>query len=428
MTTQALHTDLYQLTMAAGYFAARKTGEIATFELFVRRMPPNRDFLVAAGLQHAVEFLENLRFTPEQVEYLRRVPQLAQAPHAFFDYLLNLRFHGDVFAMPEGTPFLAAEPVLIVRAPIIEAQLVETFVLATVAFQTMIASKALRVVDAAGGRGVVEFGSRRAHSPEAGVLAGRAAYLGGCIGTSNVETGFRYGVPIFGTCAHSWVMSFAGEHQAFSALQKLLGSQTIYLIDTYDTIAGAKIAAKLGRPLWGVRLDSGDLNALSREVRRILDDAGLADAKIMATGDLNEQKLRDLVAAGAPIDSFGVGTDLATSADAPNLGAVYKLVEVSVSGIQRFTAKSSEEKSTMPGAKQVFRGPGHDVIGRTAECGSFEPLLRPTMIRGTTVATLPSATDARNHAAAARTKLSPGHKVTYSKELQTLASNWRPPR
>lgn len=427
MSHFALHTDLYQLTMAAGYFAARKTQEIATFELFVRRMPPHRDFLVASGLAQAVEFLLNLRFVPEQIEYLRTIPQLAGAPATFFDYLLNLRFQGDVFAMPEGTPFLANEPVLIVRAPIVEAQLVETFILSTIAFQSMIASKATRIVEAAAGRGVVEFGARRAHSPEAGVLGGRAAYIGGCIGTSNVETGFRYGVPVFGTCAHSWVMSFGGERKSFEALQQMLGPQTIYLIDTYDTIEGARRAAALGRPLWGVRLDSGDMVALSRVVRQILDEAGLTDAKIMATGDLNEQKLDDIIVSGAPIDSFGVGTELATSADSPAVPAVYKLVEVSVQGIQRFTAKTSGDKSTMPGAKQVFRGPDHDVIGRTAECGSFEPLLRPVVIGGDVVCALPSASQARDYAAVARKKLSAGHRVEYSKELKALAGHWRPP-
>ncbi len=219
--------------------------------------------------------------------------------------------------MPEGTPIFANEPFLTVRAPLIEAQIVETYLLATIGFQSLVATKASRMVEVAGGRAVVDFGTRRAHSPEAGVLAGRASYIGGCIGTSNTETGFRYGIPVFGTAAHSWVQSFESETEAFERLQTLLGDATAYLIDTYDTIEGARTAAALGQPLWGVRLDSGNLVELSREVRKILDDAGLQDAKIMATSDLNEYKILEFAAAGAPIDAFGVGTDLATSADSP---------------------------------------------------------------------------------------------------------------
>jgi nicotinate phosphoribosyltransferase len=423
----ALHTDLYQLTMAAGYFLARKTEEIATFELFVRRLPPNREFLVAAGLAQAVDYLLNLRFTPEQVDYVRSIPQLAQAPPEFFAFLSRLRFTGDLFAMLEGTPFLAGEPIAIVRAPIIQAQLVETFLLGMLSFQSLIATKAGLLVDAASGRSVVEFGSRRAHSPEAGVLAGRAAFVGGCAGTSNVEAGHRYGIPVFGTCAHSWIMTFSGERKSFQVLQKLLGPQTVYLLDTYDTLEGARRAAELGQPLWGVRLDSGDFDSLSRQVRRILDEAGLHEAKIMATGDLNERKIAALIESGAPIDSFGVGTELATSLDSPALGAVYKVVEVSVHGIQRFTAKVSAEKSTLPGAKQVFRGPDVDIIGRTAECGSYEPLLRPIILDGEALPCLPSATDARAHAASLRRRLKPGHRVEISKELEALRANWRAP-
>jgi nicotinate phosphoribosyltransferase len=206
----------------------------------------------------------------------------------------------------------AGEPFLTVRAPLIEAQIPETYLLSTIGFQSMIATKAARVVKAALGRDVVEFGTRRAHSPGAGVLAGRAAYIGGCEGTSNAETGKRFGIPVFGTCAHSWVMSFTHEREAFAQLQKLLGESTVYLIDTYDTIEAARRVVQLGRPLWGVRLDSGNPVELAPAVRKILDDGGLRDAKIMATGDLNEFKIQEFIAARVPIDSFGVGTDLAT--------------------------------------------------------------------------------------------------------------------
>jgi nicotinate phosphoribosyltransferase len=428
----ALHTDLYQLTMAAGYFESRKQNERATFELFVRKFPANREFLIAAGLQQAVEYLLNLSFTGEQIDYLRTLPGLANASSEFFEYLREFRFTGDLWAMPEGTVFYAGEPVLCLRAPLIEAQIPETFLLGTIAFQSMIASKAVRVVAAAAGRSVVEFGARRAHSPEAGVLAGRAAYIGGCSGTSNVETGFRYGVPVFGTAAHSWTMAFAGETAAFRHLQKLLGPGTIYLIDTYDTLEGARHAAALGQPLWGVRLDSGDIAELSRQVRRILDEAGLTDAKIMASGDLNEDKIRALIQASAPIDAFGVGTELATSADAPSLSAVYKIVEIDVGGIKRYTAKYSPDKVTWPGTKQVFRFDGVDQIACSWECPSCPPgsppskaLLRPVLLNGRLLGPLPSISDVRDYCQKSLQSVRPGQTIEYSPDLTALAERLR---
>ncbi len=398
--------------MAAGYYEAEKTRERATFELFIRQLPQDRNFVIAAGLQQAVDYLLNLRFTSEEIEYLKSLPQFAHTHAGFFEMLAELRFTGDLFAVPEGTPLFPNEPFLTLRAPLIEAQIPETFLLATIGFQSMIATKAARVVKAALGRGVVEFGTRRAHSPQAGVLAGRAAYIGGCEGTSNTETGMRFGVPVFGTCAHSWVMSFAQERTAFAQLQKLLGDSTVYLIDTYDTLEGARRAASLGRPLWGVRIDSGNPIELAPKVRKTLDDAGLGDAKIMATGDLNEHKIHELVAARAPIDSFGVGTELATSADAPYLGVVYKLVELESSSAKRYTMKLSEDKHTLPGAKQVFRYANHDLLARSMECPSCpegsapsEALLRPVIIGGRLVEPLPSASEARRHAAESLAKL-----------------------
>jgi len=397
--------------MAAGYFEAGKLEERATFELFVRRLPANRNFVLAAGLAQAVEYLENFRYTAEEIGYLRALPQFARTSPAFFDYLAGLRFTGDLFAVPEGTPLFPNEPFLTLRAPLVEAQIPETYLLATVGFQTMIATKAARVVKAALGRSVVEFGTRRAHSPEAGVLAGRASYIGGCGGTSNVEAGFRYGIPVFGTAAHSWVMSFESERLAFEQLQKLLGENTVYLIDSYDTLEGARRAAELGRPLWGVRLDSGNMVQLAPAVRKILDDAGLPETKIMATGDLNEYKIHELVAARAPIDVFGVGTELSTSADAPTLGVVYKMVEHEDAGRRRYTAKLSEDKHTLPGAKQIFRSATHDLLARSTECQdeafNSEALLRPVMLAGKLVEPLPTATEARAHAAAALAKLPP---------------------
>lgn len=433
-----LLTDLYQLTMAAGYYQAGKAGEKATFELFVRRLPANRNFFLAAGLAQAVDYLLNFNFTQEEVDYLRTLPQFQQVPSDFFSMLRDLRFTGDLFAMREGTPFYPGEPVLTVRAPLIEAQIVETYLLSVIGFQTLIASKAARVVESAGGRAVIEFGTRRAHSPEAGVLAGRAAYIGGCVGTSNTLTGFRYGVPVFGTSAHSWVMSFESELEAFRRLQELLGPGTIYLIDSYDTLQGARNAVSLGKPMWGVRLDSGNLVELSRAVRRILDDAGYKDARIMATGDLNEYKIVELVAAGAPLDAFGVGTELATSSDMPSLGVVYKIVELEAESGRRYTAKFSEDKHTVPGAKQVFRFADHDVVGLASEWGdpASEALLRPTIIGGRLVQPLPDVHKCREYAAACLQRLPTACRslfpceemwaVEFSPELLALTDHVRP--
>jgi nicotinate phosphoribosyltransferase len=265
----------------------------------------------------------------------------------------------------------------------IEAQIPETYLLAAITFETLIATKAARMVEAAQGRSVVEFGTRRAHTPEAGVLGARAAYLGGCIGTSNTLAGFRYGVPVYGTAAHSWIMSFDSEKEAFLSLQRLLGEYSVQLIDTYDPIEGARTVAELGKPLWGVRIDSGDLLALSRETRRILDEAGLKDVRVMVSGDLDENRIAELVAAGAPIDSFGVGTELATSGDAPSMGVVYKIVELSDNGRTRYTAKQSTDKPSLPGAKQIWRFADHDLISLAEErFEGAEPLLIPQLRSG----------------------------------------------
>jgi nicotinate phosphoribosyltransferase len=396
-----LLTDLYELTMAAGYFAAGKAAQRGTFELSIRRLPRGRSYIIAAGLPQCVDYLLNLSFTGEEIEYLRGLPQFGRVPAAFFEALRNFGFTGDLFAVPEGTPLFAGEPMLSIRAPLIEAQIPETYLLSMLTFQSLIATKAARIAEQAGGRSVVEFGTRRAHTPEAGVLGARAAYIGGCTGTSNTLAGMRFGIPVMGTAAHSWVLSFPSETESFRQLQELLGPETVQLIDTYNTLEGARQTAALGQPLWGVRLDSGNIVELAAEVRAILDRAGLHGAKIMASGDLDEYKIREIVASGAPVDAFGVGTELATSGDAPSMGTVYKLVELDISGIKRFTAKFSEFKETLPGAKQLFRLPGHDVLGRSGECCSQggEALLRPVILGGNLIEPLPDAAAARARAA-----------------------------
>jgi nicotinate phosphoribosyltransferase len=429
-----LLTDLYELTMAAGYFEAGKRAEIATFELTIRRLPPNRNFVLAAGLPQAVDYLQNLSFSPDEIDYLKGLPLFTGASSAFFEYLHSFRFTGDVFAVPEGTPLFAGEPMLTVRAPLIEAQIPETWLLSALSFQTLIATKAARTVEAAAGRPVIEFGTRRAHTPDAGVLGARAAYLGGCAATSNTLAGFRFGVPASGTSAHSWVMAFACETGAFRKLQAVMGEHTIQLIDTYDALAGARHAAEVGRPLWGVRLDSGDAAALSHQVRAILDDAGLRDVKIVVSGDLDEYRIRELVAGGAPVDVFGVGTQLATSGDAPALSAIYKMVELEIGGIKRFTAKYSEDKISLPGGKQIFRAQARDVLARSGECGNGEALLRPVMLGGCLVEPLPTLEDARARAAACLAKLPPSLReletaepwpVVHSRELRELIDRTR---
>ncbi len=411
--------------MAAGYFAAGKQDDIGTFEFSIRRLPRGREFVLAAGLHRAVDYLLNLSFTPDEIAYLRGLENLRKAPEGFWDYLVSFRFTGDVFAVPEGTVLYEGQPVLNVRAPLIEGQIPETYLLSAITFESLIATKAARIVHASQGRDVIEFGTRRAHTPEAGVLGARAAYIGGCAGTSNALAGYRFGIPVMGTAAHSWVMSFASETEAFVRLQQLLGENTVQLIDTYDSIEGAHIAARLGKPLWGVRIDSGELLGLSHEVRRILDDAGLQDAKIMASGDLDETKIAAIAAAGAPVDAFGVGTELATSGDSPSMGAIYKLVEIKHAGAVRYTAKNSPDKHTLPGTKQLFRFPEYDLLGLHNECaGGAEAMLKPVIVGGELVCPLPSAAQIRDRARCALAQWPAGarrteHSVALEKLIRT---------
>jgi len=385
--SRALLVDLYELTMAAGYFEHGMDFR-ATFELFVRSLPAERSYLVAAGVDDALDYLETLRFSDDDIRYLSGLPNFRTVSAGFFDYLRAFRFTGDVAGVPEGTLVFGEEPILQVTAPVAEAQIVETYLLSLINFETLVASKAARVVRAAAGRGVLEFGTRRAQGPEAGLRAARAAYLGGCDATSNVEAGHLYGIPVTGTAAHSWTQAFSTERESFEALLEVFPETGVLLIDTYDDLAGAETAATLGRQFRAVRLDSGDLLQKSREVREILDARGLQNVQIIASGDLNEYRIEKLVENGAPIDSFGVGTDLATSRDAPALSVVYKLVETERDGRVEYKAKFSEEKVYCPGRKQVFRFTrdgryDHDVLARSNESyPQADALLQPLMRDG----------------------------------------------
>ena len=441
----ALSTDLYELTMAAGYFQGGAAVR-ASFELFVRDLPAERGYLVAAGLDQALDYLEALRFTPDEIAYLRTVPGLSRAPSGFFDDCLPaLRFTGDVQAIAEGTPVFPREPLLRVTAPIIEAQIVETALLATVLFQTAVASRASRIVRAAAGRPVFEFGARRAHGVESGMLAARAACIGGCSGTSDVEAGRAFDLPISGTMAHSWVMTHATEAEAFARFADLYGDHAVLLIDTYDPIeAVARIAQAKLRPA-AVRIDSGDLLDGSRAVRARLDALGLTATRIFASGDLEEHRIAELVAATAPIDAFGVGTSLSTVSDAPALGGVYKLVEVERDGRTKPVIKLSRDKATLPGRKQAWRvttpdgNDRYDVIGCHDEpvLPGAEPLLAPVMEAGERLRVTASVGMLREYSTRAVGRLPMGtlrltdptpYRVDVSHALASLAAGlgWQP--
>ncbi|MCC6395111.1 MAG: nicotinate phosphoribosyltransferase [Bryobacterales bacterium] len=383
-----LFTDLYELTMAQAY-QAEHMDETAVFELAFRTMPRNRNYVVAAGFGDVVQFLAGLQFRPDDLEYLRKRKEFTEE---FLRRLESLRFTGDVYAVPEGTIVFPNEPMLQVIAPVTEAQLIETYVLNQVHLQSVAASKAARVVDAAGGRAVVDFGSRRAHGTDAALKVARAVYLGGAAGTSNVLAGKMYGIPVFGTMAHSYIQAHADEAAAFEAFASLYPETTL-LVDTYDTLAGVRKVIDLSRKptaqfrVRAVRLDSGDLGRLAAETRKLLDDAGLENVGIFASSGLDEYEVRRLVQSGAPINAFGVGTKMVVSADAPELDMAYKLVEYGGTG----RLKLSTNKLLYPGRKQVFRQveegiPARDVIGRFDERLPGEPLLRPLMKEGGAVA------------------------------------------
>ena len=436
MASPVLLTDLYELTMLQAYHSERMNGR-AAFELFVRALPRTRNFLVAAGLAQVVDYLQELRFDDEDLAWLASTNRFTPE---FLDTLRELRFTGDVDAMPEGSVFFPDEPILRIVAPLREAQLVESRVMNLVHYQTLVASKAVRSVLAAPGRLLVDFGLRRSHGAEAALLSARASYLAGFGGSATTEAGREFGIPIYGTMAHSYVQAHADETAAFEAFALAQPDNAILLIDTYDTeraahrvVALARRLASRGISVKGVRIDSGDLGEHARRVRAILDAAGLSSITIFASGNLDEYRLQDLIAQRAPIDAFGIGTRMNTSADAPYLDCAYKLQEYE--GQAR--RKRSEGKATWPGRKQVWRHIAadgsfqRDTLRLADEAGSGLALLAPVMRGGRLVEALPTLAASRSHAQARVAALPPrlrsldageAYEVEVSAALHALAA------
>jgi nicotinate phosphoribosyltransferase len=430
-----LLTDLYQLNMVQSYLEHGMT-ETAVFEFFVRKLPARRGFLMAAGLAQVVEFLETVRFGADELDWIRRTGRFG---NDLVGYLEGFRFTGDLHALPEGTVFYPDEPALRITAPLPEAQLLETRIINLLHFQTLIASKAARLVLAAAGRTLVDFGLRRAHGAEAGVLAARAAYIAGFAGTATVAAHCLHGIPVFGTMAHSFIQAHDDELRAFENFARSRPENLVLLIDTYDIEAGAQkvvaLAPRLraaGVEVRGVRIDSGDLAAHARNVRQILDAGGLAEVRILVSGGIEEDGLARLVGEGVPIDGFGVGTSLATSEDAPALDCAYKLQEYA--GLPR--RKHSEGKATWPGRKQVFRrfaGDGRmvgDTVTVEDDGASGEPLIGEVLRAGSRVGSLPALDDIRRTAAAELARLPahlrgletrPAYPVSIGRALRQLA-------
>ena len=434
----SLFTDYYELTMCASYFD-NKNFEPATFDLFIRRLPENRSYFLFAGLEEALQYLQNIEFTEEHLAYLKK----QGFNQDFLNYLGGFKFTGNVWAVPEGSVAFPNEPLIRITAPIIEAQFLETFLLNTINLQTMIATKASRVVYAAKGKSVIEFGLRREHGIDAGMKVARSSYIAGCQGTSNVLAGMAYGIPVFGTMAHSFIMSYPKEIDAFRAFAKTFPNKSTLLIDTYDETAGAEkaviVAKELeakGYRLGGVRLDSGDLAETSKKIRKILDDNGLGYVKIFVSGDLDEFKITQLLNDGAKIDSFGVGTKMGTSADRPYLDVIYKLCEtMTADGSFSPIMKLSKDKVTLPGRKQVYRFKDadgsfkKDVIALADESVTGEPLLVKVMEKGRLTYRLPTLEQIRTAASQNLSKLpeeyqaltnAPAYPVELSQKLQNL--------
>ena len=380
--------DLYEMTMSNGYFLEGNMDAMATFDVFFRKVPDNGGFAIFAGLEQVIDFIESIRFDQEDIEYFR---SLGMFDERFLKYLSGFRFKGDIWAFDEGTVIYPNEPVLVVTAPMIDAQLVETAILAQVNHQSLIATKTRRIVRAAQGRSVSDFGARRAHNMDAAVYGARAAYIGGAGGTATVLSGQMFGIPVSGTMAHSWVMYHDSEYESFKRYAEIYPDDTVLLIDTYDVLKSGTpnaircakdVLEPMGKRLKGVRLDSGDLAYLTKEVRKMLDEAGLEDCRIIASNSLDEYSIQSIIEQGGKIDAFGVGERLITSKSDPVFGAVYKIAAIEKDGVVRPTIKISEavEKITNPGRKSVHRiydPSGHAVCDLIAHEGEEIDLSRP---------------------------------------------------
>jgi nicotinate phosphoribosyltransferase len=388
-----LLTDLYELTMFYAYLKSGKTEE-ASFELFVRELPENRSYLVFAGLEELVKELEELRFKDEEIDYLH---SLKLFPDEFLDFLKDFRFTGKIYAMREGEIFFQNEPVIRVEAPIYQAQLLETLIMNQIHISTLIASKGARVYTVARGRKLADFSLRRTHGADAGLKVARSTYLTGFDGTSNVLAGKLYSIPVIGTVAHSFIMAFKSEEEAFRAYLEAFPEHGVLLVDTYDTLEGVrraiKVAKELKVQLKGVRLDSGDVVELAKLTRKLLDEAGFRRCKIIVSGGLDEYKIDEILRKGAPVDAFGVGTKLGTSADSPYVDFVYKLVQVE----ERPIMKTSPGKKMYPGKKQVFRDNWEDTVAVWGEELPGEPLLHKVMENGKRVGKIATLKEAREY-------------------------------
>jgi len=403
----SLLVDLYELTMAQCYLHYKRN-TLATFDLFVRELPPNRSYLVAAGLEDILAYIKALRFSDEDIVYLKSKKLFSAG---FLEYLANFRFRGDIWSLPEGTVFFANEPVIRVTASIIEAQIIESFLLNTINLQTMIAAKASRVVNASLGRAVFDFSLRRTHGSDAGIKVARSSYIAGCSGTSNVLAAKLYKIPVVGTMAHSFVMSFRHEIDSFLAYSSTFPERTTLLVDTYDTKKGIENAINIGlylkatkHRLQAIRLDSGNIIALSRLARKMLDKAGLNYVKIFASGNLDEFKIKKIIERGSCVDNFGVGTNMGTSIDAPSLDVIYKISEVTDdNGAFLPTMKLSKGKVTYPGRKQIFRVQDRrgrfikDILGLEKETARGKPLLIKVVSKGKIVYRSPSLDKIRRY-------------------------------
>jgi len=425
----SLSTDFYELTMASAYFSSNQTDKLAIFEMYVRKLPKNRNYLVIAGLEHVINFLLNLKFKNEHIDFLKNHNIFKGSEEKFFDYLLDLKFTGNLWAVPEGSIIFANEPIIRIEAPIIEAQLVETFILSVINFQTLIASKASRIVNASCGTPVVEFGFRRAHGPLAALLASRSSFIAGCVGTSNTLASYEFGIPSNGTMAHSFIMSFKNEETAFKEFIKIFPDGFL-LVDTYDSIKAVKKIIQNKIICKGLRLDSGDLLQLSKDIRKLLDDEGYYSTKIMASGDLNEYIITDLKNKKAPIDFFGLGTELTTSRDEPVLNGIYKLVAIKQYSKTKnkyeifYKMKTSVNKISYPGPKQVFRFEKYncfikDIIALEDEkIDNATPLLLQYLKDGKLIQKLPPLFDIRKYHQKQITSLSERFKKISNEEVE----------